>query len=145
VLHSSRSRPLSRAGGIILVVEDDSAVGRIIEIVLSRAGYRIIRAPDGQRAFDAFWGHAQELALLLVDIEVPVIRGPQFVNSIPTLEPRIPVLFIATQAEPDIGHLVAQGFAVLSKPFTPAILTQAMLAVLGKSAANCAPFMSTSN
>ena len=102
-------------GSTILVIEEDPLVRQVMNSVLRRAGFFVQLASGSEEARQVFEEHQTELALMVVDI---TSGGLEFVNSIPTLHPRVPVLFTTTHAEPDLAAVVQQGFPWLSKPFT---------------------------
>lgn len=123
----------------VLIVEDDPTVTRVMTIVLQREGFTVVAADNGLRGITEFWGHAGDLALMLVDIEMPIMTGPQFVASIPTLDPRVPVVFTSTHSEEAIAELARDGFPLLYKPFTPDSLVESVRKALTAQAAERRP------
>src|SRR5689334_23135784 len=81
-------------GGRILVAEDEPLVLNVVSNVLVRFGYEVVGAGDGSSAYELFQQHACELVLLVVDIAMPKKSGVELVQHLPTLTPRVPVLFI---------------------------------------------------
>jgi two-component system, cell cycle sensor histidine kinase and response regulator CckA len=103
----------------VLVVEPEPIVHEFITTALYRAGYGVIAAKDGLQAGHLFHRHAFELAVLVVEISLPRLSGPEFVSCLPTLTPRIPVIFTSCEGEP---HRQNNAMPVLLKPFRAADL-----------------------
>jgi CheY-like chemotaxis protein len=78
----------------ILVVDDSTAIRRIIGRLLEAKGYRVVEAGDGQQALDAC--RTQQPDLVILDFDMPVMDGPTALRAMkadPALE-SIPVLFL---------------------------------------------------
>ena len=109
----------------ILVVDDSTAIRRILGRALAAAGYRVVEAADGSAALDAC--RAEHPDLVLLDIDMPVMDGHTTLREMradPDLA-AIPVLFLtARTAGTDVAaglELGAQDY--LRKPCEPAELT----------------------
>ena len=122
--------------GFVLLVESDPFVLRVMETALSREGFTVISTDNGAQAREAFFQHAPKLFLMLVSIDSPRVTGKEFIESIPTLTPRIPVIFTATQAERDLPALVKKGYPLLQKPFRLSTLLQTVRSTVPKSQAD---------
>src|SRR5205085_10262624 len=110
----------------VLVVEDEPLVLDYIATVLKRIGYEAVSATNGKQACDLFYRYAHELALILVEILVPRMSGPEFIASLPTLDPRIPVVFVTCMGTDEVNEKLDVQFPILFKPFTPSELKTAM-------------------
>ena len=104
----------------ILVVDDNPFVRQFITRALEQGGYASIAACDGLQARDLFHRHAPELALLWVELALPRVTGAEFISTLPTLEPRIPVVFTNGRADLDVPAELPG--PVLPKPFGAADL-----------------------
>ena len=80
-------------GETVLVVEDEPAVAGVSFQVLSRGGYRVLLADSGESAIGLLRGHTGPIDLLLVDVVLPDMRGPQLVDVARTVHPEAAVLF----------------------------------------------------
>src|SRR5689334_5331608 len=87
----------------VLVVEDDPFIVRLIKTVLDREGFSVVAVSNGVEALDTFFKHCGGLTLMLVDIETPGLTGAAFVDAIPTLQPRVPVVFTSTGGERQVS------------------------------------------
>ncbi len=110
----------------VLVVEDEPLVLDYIATVLRQSGYEVVSATNGRQACDLFHRYAHELALILVEILVPRMSGPEFIASLPTLDPRIPVVFVTCMGSEEVEEKLDAYYPILFKPFTPSDLKVAM-------------------
>jgi CheY-like chemotaxis protein len=111
------------AGGeeTILVIEDESSVAALSFQVLTRRGYRVLLADSGASAVGLLRSHAGPIALLLVDVILPDIRGPQVAEAAAELHPESAVLFASGYSAEAItlrGELPA-AVDLIEKPFAP--------------------------
>ncbi len=129
---SPRPAPAARGGATVLLAEDDKAVRRFLVAVLSRAGYRIVEAADGEEALR----RAEEIGgdriqLLLSDIVMPGMSGAILAQRLRERYPSLKVLFISGNAD-----LMASGAAlpndarILQKPFDRRLLISTVRATL---------------
>jgi DNA-binding response OmpR family regulator len=87
---------------MILVLDDEPMVVSFLVAALRTYGYEAIVATNCDAARSLFNRHAVNLALIIAEIALPRITGPEFINSLPTLEPRIPVIFLTCLGEQEI-------------------------------------------
>ena len=116
---------------LVLVVEDDADVRRVVVDVLQDMGYRVLEAGDGARGL-ALLQQADHVDLLLSDIGLPGIDGRQLADAARRLRPQLKVLLMTGYAEKaanNAGFLDA-GMEMLTKPFTIDILTHKIRGML---------------
>ena len=101
----------------ILVVDDESAVLRLITVLLKTSGYKTLGATNGREAFALFKEHENEVSLLITDIIMPEMDGVELAIQIRRLRPNLPVIFVSGFCEkiPDSF----QEWEGLDKPFRP--------------------------
>jgi two-component system, cell cycle sensor histidine kinase and response regulator CckA len=111
----------------ILLVEDEQALREVTRRILASEGYEVITAANGPEAIEATRGHPGPIHMLLSDVVMPQMPGPQLAQEILRERPSTRVLFMSGFAEPILdagGHLDA-GMALIEKPFSgPALLTK---------------------
>jgi len=129
-----------KGGGIILLVEDDASLLKLISGTLKRAGYRVLEAASGKDALEIAKG-AQGIDLLLTDVVMQGMTGPQLVESLQPEGRIATVLFMSGYARDLIGKNAAH-INFLPKPFTPNALLDKVHEVL--SARSRVPRKSTS-
>ena len=120
--------------GTILLVEDEDMVRAVAERALTRAGYTVVTASQGEEGLERF-GQMDKVDLILTDVMMPTMDGPAMVRALRAKRPDLPVLFMSGYAEEqlrqsiDIDHV-----SFLPKPFSVAQLTEATSAALDAAA-----------
>ena len=123
-----------RSGGeTILLVEDEPAVRRMAAEVLLSAGYRVLPAPSGADALRIAAKHDGRLDLLLTDIVMPGMTGPELARHFSIQFPGIRILYTSGYTDDAIEKHGVRGRTVhvLQKPFTHEILARTVREVLG--------------
>lgn len=102
-----------------LVVDDQAEVLRVLDIGLRPHGFRVRLASSGHEAVEIFRRHRSTVDVVLSDVQMPGLDGPQTLVEIRALAPAIPVLFMtADSGEYSTQDLLAMsGCDVLTKPF----------------------------
>jgi len=79
----------------ILVVEDDSQVRRFVGRVLRAEGYAVLEASCGQEGLETFTSHGEKrIAVIITDVLMPNMNGPEMIDRILTLAPAVGVVFM---------------------------------------------------
>jgi len=124
--------PASRGTETILLAEDDDLVRALAVRLLGAEGYRLLVAEDGEAAVELLRRQGAEIDLLLLDVVMPKLSGPEVEGYAATLAPRAKVLFMTGYAALE-RHERFEGdrpFNVISKPYTRAALLQKIREVL---------------
>ena len=114
----------------ILVVDDEPEVLRFVAGVLERAEYEVAPA-DGARQALAIIADADPFDLVVSDVVMPEMCGPELVKEIRARSPSSAIMFISGCVP--VGQL-PRGFPYLGKPFSPRDLLSAVGRVLSSSA-----------
>jgi PAS domain S-box-containing protein len=128
---SRTGRPIGaaqlRGEATILLVEDEDALREVTRRILAGTGYRVLTAANGDEALAAAAEQAEPIDLLLTDVVMPQMHGPQLAERIQRVRPSIGVMFMSGFAQPILesgGHLDA-GVTLIEKPFSgPALLAK---------------------
>ena len=115
----------------VLVAEDDVVVRRLGRRTLERLGYAVIEARNGEEALELEKGHEGPIHLLLADVVMPGMSGPQLAERLLEARPGLRVVFMSGYAKEAEGA-VARGDAFLKKPFTPRRLGSMLREVLDR-------------
>ena len=109
------------AAETILVVEDEPAVAAISFQVLSRVGYRVLLADSGESAIGLLRSQTGPIALLVVDVILPDMRGPQLVEVARTVHPESAVLFASGYSANSFARRVdlPSDVDLIEKPYEP--------------------------
>jgi two-component system, cell cycle sensor histidine kinase and response regulator CckA len=116
----------------VLVVEDDQRVRSLCAMALERLGYRVSVAATGQDALVAARSALVAVDLLLTDVVLPDMRGPEVAERVRGLFPKCIVLFTSGYTENSIVHdgVLDAGVEFLPKPYTPSQLARALRVLL---------------
>jgi two-component system, cell cycle sensor histidine kinase and response regulator CckA len=105
-------------GGRILLVEDEDMVRAVAERALTRAGYTVTTASDGDEGLEIVEGGA-EFDLIVSDVVMPAMDGPSMVREVRKLRPDLRVLFMSGYAEEQLRkELDLANVHFLAKPFS---------------------------
>jgi len=128
-----RPRPV-KGTGTVLVVEDDPSVLRLAGEFLRASGYKVLEASTPEIALERARGHGPPIDLVLADVILPGMKGPEMVERIGEIHPRARVLYMSGYAEDLIAHngILAKGIMFLPKPFTAEALREKVTAALGQ-------------
>ena len=119
---------------VVLVVEDESAVRRLVRSVLEKDGYRVHEAANGRDALAYLDQRGGQIDLVLSDVVMPDISGPELVDRLAPLGYSTRVLFMSGYADSQLlsRGLDEQSIGVLHKPFTPAELAARVAEIMSK-------------
>lgn len=111
--------------GTVLVAEDEDAVRSLVRLVLSRAGYTVLTAADGEEAIDVAAAHEGEIDLLLTDVVMPRMGGTELASRLRGSRPDLPVIFMSGYAGEALTRdgTLPSGSAFIQKPFKPSVLS----------------------
>ncbi|MDY3555541.1 PAS domain S-box protein [Gemmata sp. JC717] len=113
----------------ILLVDDEQMIRDLGFAVLTRAGYHVLLAEDGQEAVEVFAREWQDIALVILDVTMPRMSGSEASRHMIRIDPSVRVLFSTGYAADDLSELDgSQG--LLSKPYRPQELVTAVRAAL---------------
>ena len=119
----------------ILLAEDHAGLRELTCETLANLGYKVIVAADGEQALHEFETRRDQIDLLVLDVVLPKLSGPNVYDRICELRPGMPVIF-ATGYGADIAALrgaQAQGLPMLQKPYLPRNLARKVRETLDRS------------
>jgi two-component system cell cycle sensor histidine kinase/response regulator CckA len=121
-----KERPAELWGsGTILLVEDEAMVRAVAERALTRQGYKVVTAGNGEEALECL--EAGEIFdLLISDVVMPTMDGPTLVRHARAKYPDLPILFMSGYAEEQLRKSIdIERVAFLPKPFSVQQLAEA--------------------
>ncbi|HEX6073605.1 MAG TPA: response regulator [Sphingomicrobium sp.] len=117
--------------GTVLLVEDEPMVRGVAERALTRHGYTVITADNGEDALEIL-GSGQEIDLLVTDVVMPGMDGPTMVAEARRDRPDLKILFMSGYAEEQLRNsLNVDNMSFLPKPFSVQELAEAAKRALG--------------
>jgi two-component system, cell cycle sensor histidine kinase and response regulator CckA len=116
----------------VLVVEDEAIVRRLAVLGLRAQGYTVIEASSGAEALEIVGRVAHQLDLVVSDVVMPGISGPELVKRLAVVAPGVRCLLVSGHAEAAVlpDGLTGIGASFLPKPFTPERLARKVREVL---------------
>ena len=122
-----KAKPTETWGsGIILLVEDEDMVRAVAERALTRNGYTVVSAANGEAALEILEGRT-DIDLIVSDVVMPVMDGPTMVRQVRNDFPNMPILFMSGYAEEQLRKMIdLDNIAFLPKPFSVQQLAEAV-------------------
>jgi len=119
----------------ILIAEDEDIVLLYLEQILSRGGYTVLSACDGEEALRIFEEHADAIDLALLDVMMPKLGGHDVMDHIQAVSPRVRFLFSSGYSENPIqtNFIIKEGLRLIKKPYEAANLLRAVRETLDGS------------
>ncbi len=117
----------------ILLVEDDQTMRVAAQQLLSKVGYHVVTAVDGQHGLDAYHAHRASLHLVITDVVMPKLSGFEMYEAIRGESRGLSVLFMSGFPAPNFRKTVGQDphVAFVTKPWTASELLAQVRTLLG--------------
>jgi len=128
--------PMSPGGETILLVEDDEDVRMAVSDMLKIAGYAVQEACDGIDALQRLKDMSSPPKLVLTDVMMPRMTGPQLAKQIYAMIPAIQILYMSGYTDRVLEPVGGRKLSFIRKPFTAKELTQKVGEILNASAQN---------
>lgn len=124
-----------------LIIDDSRAMRRILRQIVEPMGFTILEAGDGQEGFNNVAAHRGEIEVVLVDWNMPVMNGLEFVKLVRSDDELrdMKLMMVTTETEPAqmARALMAGVDEFVMKPFTKDILLE-KLKLIGVNCPDCA-------
>lgn len=118
---------------VILLADDEEPIRIIARRTLEMAGYRVLLAADGQQAIRLYQEHQSHVGVVLTDMAMPGMDGPQLIDALARQNPAVRIVIMTGYhvSEADGGPpLPPQVVACLDKPFTADLLKRTVATAL---------------
>jgi two-component system, cell cycle sensor histidine kinase and response regulator CckA len=143
-------KPETRAPGLtpmpggtetVVLVEDDRLVRVTAEKILERLGYNVLVAHDAREGLSLLKTHPQPVELLLTDVVMPGMSGPEMAFRALEGRPDLRILYMSGYPHVfvDDAGVIGDGVELLRKPFTPETLASRVRGILGPPRLEAAP------
>jgi CheY-like chemotaxis protein len=117
---------------VILVAEDEPVVRNVVHLMLSKEGYDVLTANDGEEGLEIVDKFKDPIHLLLTDINMPKMNGLQLAERVRTLRPQTKIMIMSAATAEEILRENSPD-AFLHKPFIPPTLLKCVHRVLTSS------------
>ncbi len=133
------SRPATdteRGNGTILVVDDQEPVRDVCSAMLRTLGYRVVTASDGREGLDYYRGAWRDIDLVIVDMVMPVLGGPECFRGMKAVNPAVrAILSTGYSLEGSVQEIMNEGVVgFIQKPFRMEQLSQIVAANIARRA-----------
>jgi CheY-like chemotaxis protein len=122
------------AGELVLVIDDSPTITKVVQLVLTKAGYQVHTAADGEAGLEAV--RAQRPDLILLDFVMPRMNGYQFCREL-VADPKlrdIPVVLMSAKGD-QVGERFVKVMGIvdyITKPFSPEAITAVVQHTIAK-------------
>lgn len=117
----------------ILVVDDESRMRKLVKDFLTKRGFQVLEAADGEEALEVFYSN-RGINLLILDVMMPRMDGWEVVKEIRKIS-KVPIIMLTAKSQ-ERDELLGFDLGVdeyISKPFSPKILVARVEAILKRS------------
>ena len=117
----------------ILLVEDDGSLRSVMKLFLEHSGFGVLEADNGVDALFMSGQHPGPIHLLLTDVEMSPMSGPELAEQVLLHRPETQVLFMSGNRQPEdlFNDMCLLNARFLGKPFNPSTLHHTVRQVLG--------------
>ncbi len=117
----------------VLVVDDESRMRKLVNDFLTRSGYEVIEAADGEEAVDIFYAD-KDISLIILDVMMPKMDGWEVCRQI-RKDSKVPIIMLTAKGEErdELNGFECGADEYISKPFSPKILTARVDALIRRA------------
>lgn len=133
-MHFSPSLTLRQT--TILVVDDELMTLRIVTRILEKCDCTVLWADRASRAIELFRQHSEVIDLLITDVNMPQVNGPELVKCLRRSHPQLRVLYMS--AQPANAEFQGNDFFI-EKPFTRDCVIEMVAGALNCRKVKCSP------
>ena len=121
----------------ILIVDDDPAMRRLLDLIFEQEGFTVFTAANGLEALNSIRLRSAEIDIVLTDFMMPGMNGLALAEELKAQQPRLPVLILSACAESlDSGSFDEK--RILTKPFEAKSLLNSVRRLLPKQVSRTA-------
>ena len=117
--HSDSSKASAPGSEVVLLVEDETGVRELAREYLQMNGYKVIEAPDGATALSIYRQHQKEIDLVVADMVMPCMSGPELFERMKEINPGVRVIVSSGYSQDQEGRrMLRHGcLGYLQKPY----------------------------
>jgi CheY-like chemotaxis protein len=119
-----------------LIVDDDEDVRLVVGDMLRARGYRVSEACDGVEALQVLQDSPDPVHMVLTDVMMPRMTGPELVKRLESLSMPVKVLYMSGYTDEILEPATGQRLGFIHKPFTSKVLLEKVCETFAISAPN---------
>lgn len=126
-------RPTHSLGSeTLLIVENEAAIRELLQIAMQKTGYTALTAASGREAISVVRSHPRAIDLVITDVVMPDMTGPELVQQLTLVQPRLRTLFMSGYHNDALGDLgvLPDHVNFIQKPFSPKLIAQKVRDIL---------------
>ena len=123
------------AGEHVLVADDEVFFRDVTRRLLDDFGYVVHIAADGAEALQVFKQHHADIAVALVDLDMPVMDGPTAIKAMKAINPQVHIITVSGSGDISRPRRIEESELQLKKPYSMGTLLQGLRQVLAKPVA----------
>jgi CheY-like chemotaxis protein len=123
------SKEFKRPSLVVLLADDELVVRSLAQSVLTREGYRVLNAVNGEHALEVSRAYSGPIDLLLTDVKMPKMDGLELSGHIARERPGIKILFMSGKQSGEM-IVLGQKMEFIRKPFLPNDLCKKLSSML---------------
>jgi CheY-like chemotaxis protein len=108
----------------LLIVENEAAIRNLLQMALRKNGYTVLAAESGREALHLVSAHSGPIHLLITDVMMPDIDGPELVRRLSAIRPETRTLFMSGYMDDALGEqgVLPSSVNFIQKPFSPSTI-----------------------
>jgi two-component system cell cycle sensor histidine kinase/response regulator CckA len=116
----------------LLIVENEPAIRNLLQVALRRNGYTVLAAESGREALELVRNYDGAIDLLITDVMMPDMDGPELVRQLSTIRPDTRTLFMSGYMDDTLGErgVLSSNANFIQKPFSPRTIAQKVRDIL---------------
>jgi len=116
----------------LLIVENEAAIRNLLQMALRKDGYTVLSAESGPDALELVRGHDGTIDLLITDVVMPEMNGPELVRQSLLVRPGLQTLFMSGYLDDALGDhgVLPSNVNFIQKPFSPRVIAQRVREIL---------------
>jgi len=120
----------------LLVVENEAAIRDLLQLALRKNGYTVLAAESGREALDLVRDHSGVIDLLITDVMMPDMDGPELAKHMAVIRPETRTLFLSGYMDETLGDhgVLPANVNFIQKPFSPKVIAQRVRDILDGTA-----------
>ncbi|MCP4163569.1 MAG: response regulator [Deltaproteobacteria bacterium] len=135
ISQNTRSFGNIRKGNTLLFIDDEAMIRNMASKMISRLGYSVLEAMNGEEAIELFKKHQNEINCVITDLTMPNMDGWQIINALCSIAPDIPIIMSSGYDEAEVmkDAQLYDPIAFLHKPYVLSDLKAALDLAINKS------------
>jgi CheY-like chemotaxis protein len=124
--------PESSGTETLLIVENETAIRNLLQLALRKSGYNVLAAESGREALELVRDHHGAIDLLITDVMMPDMDGPELAKHMAVIRPETRTLFMSGYMDETLGDhgVLPANVNFIQKPFSPKVIAQKVRDIL---------------